>query len=171
MFHPVTTEIQNMKQYANNFVEALQSDNNNYVIVFPNNDLGSTTILKSYEILKNNPRFRIIPSLRFEYFLTLLKNAKFLIGNSSSGIHEAPYLGIPVINVGTRQNNRSSNSDIINVDYNQNSILESINSIKNLKIKPLQINTKQANSAQKFLESLESEKIWTLNHQKQFRDL
>ena len=171
MFHPVTTEIQNMQHYVNTVVQALLQDGNNYVVVYPNNDLGSTTILKSYESLKNNPRFRIIPSLRFEYFLTLLKSARFLLGNSSAGIHEAPYLGIPVINIGSRQNNRSSNADIINVDYNSDAILESIISAENMQINPLEIDPEQPNSAQKFLESLESERFWKLNHQKQFRDL
>ena len=171
MFHPVTTEIQNMQHYVNTVVQALLQDDNNYVVVYPNNDLGSTTILKAYESLKNNPRFRIIPSLRFEYFLTLLKSARFLLGNSSAGIHEAPYLGIPVINIGSRQNNRSSNADIINVDYNSDAILESIISAENMQIKPLEIDLEQPNSAQKFLESLESERFWKLNHQKQFRDL
>ena len=171
MFHPVTTEIQNMQHYVNTVVQALLQDDNNYVVVYPNNDLGSTTIIKSYESLKNNPRFRIIPSLRFEYFLTLLKSARFLLGNSSAGIHEAPYLGIPVINIGSRQNNRSSNADIINVDYNSDAILESIISAENMQIKPLEIDLEQPNSAQKFLESLESERFWKLNHQKQFRDL
>ena len=171
MFHPVTTEIQNMQHYVNTVVQALLQDGNNYVVVYPNNDLGSTTILKSYESLKNNPRFRIIPSLRFEYFLTLLKSARFLLGNSSAGIHEAPYLGIPVINIGSRQHNRSSNADIINVDYNSDAILESVISAGNMQLKPLQIDLEQPNSAQKFLESLESERFWKLNHQKQFRDL
>jgi UDP-N-acetylglucosamine 2-epimerase (hydrolysing) len=40
----------------------------NYIVVFPNNDLGSKTILQAYERLKGNPRFRVFPSLRFEYF-------------------------------------------------------------------------------------------------------
>ena len=167
----MTTEIDNMELYANNLVQALQDDSNNYVLVYPNNDLGSKTILKLYQKLKNNPRFRIIPSLRFEYFVTLLKNASFLIGNSSAGIHEAAYLGIPVINVGTRQNNRSSNSDIINVDYSTNSILESINSIKNSETTILKIDNTQPKSAEKFLESLSKNNFWTINHQKQFRDL
>ena len=44
--------------------------------------------------------------MRFEYYLTLLENADFIIGNSSSGIMEAPYFKIPAINIGDRQNNR-----------------------------------------------------------------
>ena len=66
MFHPVTTEAKYMEQYVNDFVEVLLADTHNYVVVFPNNDLGSNAIIKAYGKLKNNSRFRIFPSLRFE---------------------------------------------------------------------------------------------------------
>ncbi|MFZ0597346.1 MAG: UDP-N-acetylglucosamine 2-epimerase, partial [Flavobacterium sp.] len=105
MFHPVTTEFSNMKEYAETFVDSLLNDSHNYIVIFPNNDLGSQFILDAYEKLKENSRFRIFPSLRFEYFLMLLKNSQFIIGNSSAGIREAPYYGIPIINIGTRQQN------------------------------------------------------------------
>ena len=54
MFHPVTTEAKDMQKYANDFVTALESDNHNYVIIFPNNDLGSQFIIIAYKKLKNN---------------------------------------------------------------------------------------------------------------------
>ncbi len=66
--------------------------------------------------------FEYFLPLRFEYFLTLLKKAQFIIGNSSAGVREAPYYGLPIINIGTRQQNRALNADIINVDYQVESI-------------------------------------------------
>lgn len=171
MFHPVTTEAKYMQQYANNFVEALLEDNHNYVIIFPNNDLGSNAILKAYEKLKNNPRFRIFPSLRFEYFLTLLKKAQFIIGNSSAGIREAPYYGLPIINIGTRQQNRSLHADIINVGYDKKNIIDALQIIDSHKVQVTNGDFGKGNSAQLFLESLEKNDIWQLNHQKQFRDI
>ena len=77
-----------------------------YVIILPNNDIGSDIIIKKYDSLSANVNFRILPSLRFEFYLTLLKNAELIIGNSSAGIREAPVFGVPTINIGTRQNNR-----------------------------------------------------------------
>jgi len=127
MYHPVTTEIEMLESHANNMVEALLKDNKNYIIIYPNNDLGSTKILKAYKKLENNKRFRIFPSIRFEYFLTLLKKATFIIGNSSAGIREAPYYNIPTINIGTRQENRALHSHIIHTDYEIDSILRAIN--------------------------------------------
>ena len=170
MFHPVTTEAKFMQEYADNFVDALLEDYHNYVVVYPNNDLGSQTILKAYERLKGNPRFRIFPSLRFEYFLTLLKKSQFIIGNSSAGIREAPYYGLPIINIGTRQQNRALHADIINVDYTSESISNALNVIDTHKVQPTESDFGKGNSAELFLKSLLNEDIWQLNHQKQFRD-
>lgn len=171
MFHPVTTEVMYMKEYATSFVNALVNDNHNYIIVYPNNDLGSKIILEEYKRLNNTSRFRIFPSLRFEYFLTLLKNASFIIGNSSAGIREAPYYGLPIINIGTRQQNRALHADIINTDYSDKSILDALNQIDVHETTKALDDFGKGNSAQLFLESLQKNDIWKLNHQKQFRDI
>lgn len=170
MFHPVTTEIKEMQQYAENFVASLLEDNHNYIVIFPNNDLGSQFILDSYERLRENKRFRIFPSLRFEYFLTLLKNSQFIIGNSSAGIREAPYYGIPIINIGTRQQNRAVHADIINTDYSKNGIQKALSIINSHKVKSVENDFGQGNSNELFLQCLQKADIWRLNHQKQFRD-
>lgn len=171
MFHPVTTETQFMEQYANDFVTALEADRHQYIIIFPNNDMGSQFIIKAYERLKNNSRFRIFPSLRFEYFLTLLKHSQFIIGNSSAGIREAPYYGIPIINIGTRQQNRAVHADILNVDYRLESISEALQKIDSHQVTSQQADFGSGNSSDLFLKSLLDESLWNLNHQKQFRDI
>jgi UDP-N-acetylglucosamine 2-epimerase (hydrolysing) len=171
MFHPVTTEIKFIEQQAEDFVQALLEDSNNYIVIFPNNDLGSKAILNAYEKLKNNPRFRIFPSLRFEYFLTLLKNSQFIIGNSSAGIREAPYYGIPIINIGTRQQNRAIHADIINVNYDKTAILGVLNRIGFHKVTKTETDFGQGNSANLFFESLGKDALWSINRQKQFRDI
>ncbi|WP_304198419.1 UDP-N-acetylglucosamine 2-epimerase, partial [Flavobacterium alvei] len=170
MFHPVTTEVKQMQQYAENFVKSLVADSHNYVVIFPNNDLGSQFIIDEYQKMKDNPRFRIFPSLRFEYFLTLLKNSQFIIGNSSAGIREAPYYGIPIINIGTRQQNRAIQADILNVDYDTKSIGIALKKIDSHQVKASKADFGQGNSAQLFLETIENKAIWDVNHQKQFRD-
>ena len=171
MFHPVTTEADDIARYAESFTKALLDDNHNYVVIYPNNDLGSRAILSSYKKLINNPRFRLFPSLRFEYFLTLLKNAKFIIGNSSAGIREAPYYGIPIINIGTRQHNRTVHSDIIHVGYTKKSILQALATIDSYTISSQKEDFGAGNSAILFLNSLKNTDIWQLNHQKQFNDI
>ena len=133
MFHPITTEYDNIKKYSKNFVDALINSNLNYILIYPNNDLGSTEIIKEFERLKSNKKIKTFPSLRFEYFLRFLKDASFIIGNSSAGIREAPYYNVPTIDIGTRQNNRAKLKTIFNCNYNLKDILSTINKIKNFK--------------------------------------
>ncbi|HEY0046979.1 MAG TPA: UDP-N-acetylglucosamine 2-epimerase [Flavobacterium sp.] len=170
MFHPVTTESKNMQEYATAFVNALLDDHHNYIVIYPNNDLGSRFIIEAYNKLEGNHRFRIFPSLRFEYFLALLKNAQFIIGNSSAGIREAPYYGIPIINIGTRQQNRAVHADILNADYDTISIAETLKDIDNHTTTFQNSNFGKGNSAELFLEVVSNADIWSINHQKQFRD-
>lgn len=171
MFHPVTTEFQNMDEYASNFVDALIESELNYLVVYPNNDLGSSKILENFKKLKNNKRFRLLPSLRFEYFLVLLKNAEFIIGNSSAGVREAPYYSVPTINVGTRQNNRVSHESIINTDYTKADILNAIKHISDQETNKKTIDFGNGKSNELFLEILNNPEIWTFSTQKQFLDL
>lgn len=171
MFHPVTTEHVQMENYAKEFVKALRKSGKNYVVIYPNNDMGSQTILDAYQLFNEHLNFRVFPSLRFEYFLTLLKHSEFIIGNSSAGVREAPYYGIPVVNIGTRQNNRSFSKAIINSDYTSLAILNSINQIKNINFSIETSNFGNGNSAEEFLKVLQSEVLWKTNHQKQFREL
>ncbi|NMH29483.1 UDP-N-acetylglucosamine 2-epimerase [Flavobacterium silvaticum] len=170
MFHPVTTESTEMEQYATDFVDALLEDNRNYVVIYPNNDLGSRYILDAYKKLTGS-RFRVFPSLRFEYFLTLLRNASFVIGNSSAGIREAPYYGIPVINIGTRQQNRALNADIINCGYGAEEIAASLQVIESHNVNPVSEGFGLGNSARLFVDCLKNEALWIVDHQKQFRDV
>ena len=97
--HPVTTDLKNQKKYSEIFVKTLLKSKKNYIIIYPNNDEGRNFIFKSLQRLKFNKRFKIFKSIRFEYFLTFMKNSEFIIGNSSAGIVEAPYYGTPCINL------------------------------------------------------------------------
>ena len=119
IFHPVTTEIEGMDEYASSYVNAIHESGLNYVAIYPNNDVGSDFILSKLFKLKDNEHFRLFPSMRFEYFLVTLKNANCIVGNSSTGIREAAYYGVPAVNVGTRQYGRSLNEDIINCGYSK----------------------------------------------------
>lgn len=170
IFHPVTTELEMLCSQARNIIEASLESKENFVVIYPNNDTGSEIILKEYERFKNDSRIRLYPSIRFEYFLMLLKNAKFILGNSSAGIKEAPYYGVPTINVGTRQNRRSLNSDIINCGYDRKDILKAIGLAKALRLKKSHYFGK-GDSAKKFISILSSkDTVWNTNIQKYFND-
>ena len=172
LFHPVTTEFEKIEEQVDTLVKAIIEDNYPYVVIYPNNDLGSSRILKAYNRLKGLEKIRMIPSLRFEYFLTLLKNSKFIIGNSSAGIREAPYYGVPVINIGSRQRTRCENPDIINVNFEYSKILSSLSRVR--KMKRPDISNKifgTGDSTRQFLTSIKTEEFWNIDHQKQFKDL
>ncbi|ECC0924463.1 UDP-N-acetylglucosamine 2-epimerase (hydrolyzing), partial [Campylobacter jejuni] len=169
MFHPVTTEITSIKNQADNLVKALIQSNKNYIVIYPNNDLGFELILQNYERLKNNERFKIFPSLRFEYFISLLKNANFIIGNSSCIIKEALYLNINGILVGSRQDGRTDINKTIRVNAEEKDILEAIlNTSKctNITNKRLEI----LNSSEQFYRLLKNNILFTINKQKIFMD-
>ncbi len=173
MFHPVTTEVDSIAEHSKNFVDALLESGKNYIVIYPNNDLGSDEILKEYKRLQSNERFRIFPSLRFEYFLVLLKNAEFMIGNSSAAIREAPEYGIPSIDIGTRQSNRVDAPTILHTGYEKEEILNAIRRVTSLK-KSTKIRPKyfgEGKSDKLFYEILNEEKLWKTNKQKQFQEI
>ena len=170
MYHPVTTEVETIKDDAEAFVKALVKSKRNYVVIFPNNDLGSKFIIQAYSALNQNPKFRIFPSIRFEYFLTLLKHSEFIIGNSSAGVREAPYYGIPSIDIGTRQKNRVKLPNVVNCDCTVDSIVDAIECSGSVKLEKMQI-FGFGDSATQFLKSLNSKTLWNVNHQKQFKDI
>ncbi len=170
MFHPVTTEFDQIDEQSKQLVDALIESEKNYVVVFPNNDMGNDYILRSFKKFQNNPKFVIYPSLRFEYFLILLKHAEFIIGNSSAGIREAPYYGVPTINIGSRQNNRSLAKDIINTDYSNESILAGILKAETLKLEPIQ-HFGDGKSDELFISELKKESFWQIPKQKYFLDI
>ena len=170
LFHPVTTEIDKISSQINCLTDSLIQSNLNYIIVYPNNDLGSTLIINTYNKL-NSKNFLILPSIRFEYFLTILKNADFIIGNSSAGVREAPYYSLTSINLGTRQNQRDNNKFIINTTFSKKSILNSIKKVsQNKDMSPIK-NFGDGNSSKLFLKILNDEKLWLTNNQKNFNDL
>jgi UDP-N-acetylglucosamine 2-epimerase (hydrolysing) len=174
MFHPVTTEYESIQSYAHEFVSALIESGRNYVVIYPNNDLGSSEILIEYKRLEDNSRFKLFPSLRFEYFLTLLKGSDFIIGNSSAGVREAPYYNVPTVDVGTRQNNRVNLSSIVNVEYQKQAIVSAIHSLPNknsIGSSEGECSFGQGNSDKLFIELLDSGKLWLIDHQKQFQEL
>ena len=171
IFHPVVTELNTLKSQVEILILSLIESKRNYVVIYPNNDKGSNIILNEYEKLKNNNNFKIYPSLRFEYFLTLLKNSKFIIGNSSAGIREAEVYGVPAVNFGTRQKNRSKNEKIKNVNSDKKSILDAIQEAETKKITPISHFGFESKSSKRFFQILKEESIWNVSLQKQFVDL
>jgi len=168
-YHPVTTELHELQRNIGTVIDALQSSTWNFVVIYPNNDPGADIILEALSELKDDAHFRILPSLRFEYFLTLLKHAKAIVGNSSAGVREAPVYGVPTINIGTRQMNRFHYPSIINVHEDRGEILQTMRDLPTV-VKP-SLHFGRGNSAEAFVAALRNPLIWKISRQKQFQDV
>lgn len=170
LYHPVTTELEFIENNVSELVDALIQSGLNYVVINPNNDHGYRSIIQEYKRFKNNKKFKVFPSIRFEYFIEILKNSKFIIGNSSVGIHEAPVVGVPTINVGTRQNNRFPYKSIINTNNSNVDIINGIKVALKMIVKPT-LHFGNGNSASAFLSILKSERFWSISKQKVFVEI
>jgi UDP-N-acetylglucosamine 2-epimerase (hydrolysing) len=169
LFHPVTSEVPDLRRQARTLVDALLASDQNYIVIYPNNDHGTEIILEEYNRLRGNPRFKLYPSIRFEYFLRILKEARFMIGNSSAGVREAPHFGLPAINLGTRQNNRVSHDSVINAPIESKPIQDAIAAALGLARKPVAL-FGTGNSAELFHAILQDETFWQQPTQKFFVD-
>jgi UDP-N-acetylglucosamine 2-epimerase (hydrolysing) len=170
MFHPVTTEFNKMDKYAEEYIKALEESNCNFVVIYPNNDNGSDFILSQIRKVEGKERFRIFPSVRFEAFLSMLEHAKFIIGNSSAGIREAPFYGVPTVNIGSRQNGRTKNANIIHTGYSKKEILAGIEKAVKFAVEPVSL-FGDGKSDALFLDILSQPHFWNTSKQKTFTDV
>ena len=172
MYHPVTTEYNEIGEKIAAVVDAVLESGKNYLVVYPNNDLGSEVIMNEYKRLEGKPEFRIFSSLRFENFLVLLKNADLIIGNSSAGIRESGIYGIPAVDIGTRQSGRyllSESSNIRHVPENSRAILGAIEQASHQEQR-VSFLYGDGSSTERFLEVIRNPEFWDIQIQKHFVD-
>lgn len=167
IFHSVTSEVDRTKEYVKTLFDALQESKKYFVVIAPNNDPGSEHIFEKINTLSLQ-KFCVLPSMRFNHFSVLLRNSKLVIGNSSVGVREAPFLGIPSINIGTRQHNRNTYESIVNCTSNSiKEIAFKINNIWGTVFAP-SADFGKGNASQKFSEVISSEEFWSRPLQKYF---
>ncbi|MDB2648003.1 UDP-N-acetylglucosamine 2-epimerase [Flavobacteriaceae bacterium] len=129
MQHPVTNELNQSRKQITETLKAIEEINMQTLWFWPNVDAGSEGTskgIRSYREKKNLKNVHFFKNLESKDFLKLIYNSKCLIGNSSVGIRESSYLGVPVVNIGSRQNRRARGENIIDVDYNHKNIKKSI---------------------------------------------
>lgn len=169
IFHPVTSEVADLRRQIGIVVDQVIASDRNYVVIYPNNDHGTDAILEEYERLRGRSSVRIYPSMRFEYFLTLLKNARFILGNSSAGIREAPHYGVPAFNLGSRQNNRVRCETVVNLPIEPEAIAAAIAGVDSLPRRTQSL-FGHGNSAERFHTIVRQEDFWASDRQKFFVD-
>jgi len=130
MQHPVTTEYQDARRQIEETLSALQTLKMPTIMIWPNIDAGHAAMAKGIRTFRENNEvdnwLHMFKNLPPDVFLNLLDKCACLIGNSNCGIREAPALGTPVVNIGTRQKGRERASNVIDVDYNRHKIIDAI---------------------------------------------
>ena len=135
--HSETTQPQNSRSQMSVTLKALANYNLEKIVIHPCTDPGWKGIVKEINLYKKDKNFKIFKNIEGKDFWSLLKYCSFIIGNSSSGIIESPFLKIPAINIGRRQNKRPKNKNIISVPHNINEIKKAINKSFKFKKKTL----------------------------------
>lgn len=123
--HPVTEEETAAGEQVSETIHALLEVGWPTIFVYPNSDAGSELIRAQLAALKR-PSIRLIRNLPRQDYLGLMKMANVIVGNSSSGIMEAPTFGTPCVNIGRRQNGRPQACNVISTGYSRNKIAAAI---------------------------------------------
>ena len=167
LLHPVTTNFLKNLNLINNVIKAVENMKIQIAWLWPNNDAGANFItrkIRSFREKNNKVKINFFTNLETEDYLKLIKNAKCLIGNSSSGIREGAFLKVPTVNIGDRQNLRERGDNVLDVEVNSKKILKAIKLVSQKKIKKSELYG-VGNSTKKIIKILESVE---LNNNKNF---
>lgn len=178
-FALVTYHFETMSKTKNsdqisNLIKVLKKFNNiSFIFTAPNIDRKSIKMIEEIkDFVRSNKKSVFIPSLGKELYLSILKKSKFVIGNSSSGIIEAPSFRIPTINIGDRQKGRVMCSSIINCQNNEKEIFASIKKALNkkfiFKIRKVKSPYGSGRSAQKIVKILKKINLKNIGRKKFF---
>lgn len=125
MQHPVTTEYEDARLHATETIEAVEQAGYPTLWFWPNVDAGSDGTSKSIRVAREHGRLKnthFYRNMKPADFLVTLINSRGIVGNSSVAIRECAYLGVPAVNIGTRQQGRDRGRNVVDVDYSRDEI-------------------------------------------------
>ncbi len=169
VFHPVTSEAGTIGAQAASLFGRLEASGKCFVVIAPNNDPGTEDIFAVLERLPKE-RFRLIPSMRFNYFSELMKHAAVMVGNSSAGVREAPFLGLPSLDVGTRQQSRAEAPSITACSAFNTAVIDTFLLTYWKKRMPGDQSFGSGDAAKRFVDILQQADYWSRPLQKGFVD-
>jgi UDP-hydrolysing UDP-N-acetyl-D-glucosamine 2-epimerase len=135
-FHPATLDKTSPEVQFNTLLEAIDEQEDSFFIFTKANADTNGRIINSLiddYVAQNPQKSKAFSSLGTLRFLSVLQHSHAIVGNSSSGIIEAPSLKIPTINIGHRQDGRTQADSVINVEVGKEEILKAFNKVKNQK--------------------------------------
>lgn len=124
--HPVSTESENGNWQIRQTLQALEELQCQTIFIYPNRDVGGIRMTETLESYRKKSFIKIFANIKTREYLSLMKIASMIVGNSSSGIIEAPSFKLPAINIGSRQHHRLKSTNVIDVDYDKNLIKKAI---------------------------------------------
>ena len=127
-FHPVTLEYRETATQVDELLAALEKAEGTVIVTYPNADTSGQLIIERIEefAARHPGRCRLARSLGERRYLSLLRHADLMVGNSSSGLIEAPSFGLPAVNIGARQRGRLRGVNVIDVEPARDEILRAI---------------------------------------------
>lgn len=162
--HPVSTQDNDASLQMQETLEAIRELKYQTIIIYPNTDAGGRRMVKVIEKYRKYPFIKIFKNIPRQDYISLLNATAVMVGNSSSGIIEAPAVHLAVVNIGPRQDRRERSENIIDVSCNKQKIKEAINKAikdKNFRTKLAQCKNPYGNgrAGEKIVKILESIKI------------
>ena len=157
--HPVTMKFKDSASQILETLNAISELKYQTILIYPNADAGGRNIIKLLKKFEEKPFIQMFKSLPRNDYLSLMNIATIMIGNSSSGIVEAPYFNLPVVNIGDRQRKRERGNNVIDVDYDKYEISSAIEFILNKKIRKYESPYGTRETGKKISEILKSIKI------------
>ncbi len=129
MQHPVTNEYQDSRKHINETLYAIKDIDFPVLWFWPNVDAGAdgtSAGIRAFREKHQTSHIHFFKNMEGEDFLRLLYNSKCLVGNSSVGIRECAHLGVPVVNIGSRQNRRARGENVLDVNYEREAIAAAV---------------------------------------------
>lgn len=155
--HPVTTEYSHNRSHLMETQSALHDLGMGIVWLWPNMDAGADMVagaIRGYRENVQDNHTRYYKGLNIEHFSPLLANARCIVGNSSTGIREAAFLGVPCVNIGSRQQNRSRSRNVIDVPHDADKIRAALDFQLQHRHYPSDTLYGDGNAAQKIVDTL-----------------
>lgn len=127
--HPISTNPDAAADEISETLTALKYSGVHTILVYPNADAGSREMISVIRGMETEPWLDTFVSLSREVFCNLLRKAAVLVGNSSAGMIDAPAFGVPVINIGVRQEGRERGENVLDTTPNRNDIERALNRV------------------------------------------
>jgi GDP/UDP-N,N'-diacetylbacillosamine 2-epimerase (hydrolysing) len=124
--HVISTEFDQAYEQIKASLEAIKDLGIKTIVIHPNSDAGSQQLVRAIKEYETLPFIHVVPNIPRLEFVNLIRNTSCLLGNSSAGILEAPFLNLPVINVGNRQIGRMHAENVQFVPHEKNAIIAAL---------------------------------------------